>query len=51
MSAPTTMQWEFCLAELGAPPACGGHASVTLGAERHAGVTLECEAMGRSGAR
>ena len=38
-------------AEVGAPTACGGHASVTLGAERHAGVTLEVEAMRRSGAR
>ncbi len=37
-------------AELGAPPACGGHASLTLGAEGHASVTLESEDM-RSGNR
>ena len=37
--------------ELGAPPACGGHASVTLGGERHAGVTLASAAMNRSGVK
>jgi hypothetical protein len=43
MSARTTMQSEACLAER--------HASVAFGAERHAGVTLESEAMKRSGAK
>jgi hypothetical protein len=37
-------------AEVGAPPACGGHASVTLGAERNASVTLESDET-RRGAR
>jgi hypothetical protein len=50
MSPPKAVQSVFCFAELGAPPACGGHASGGFGLERHAGVTLESETMG-GGAR